>query len=802
MHNLTKEVIEQLRLKHPHPGSQDPSVLPDITSELPDSVLFEGIDALSIQNAAKDIDGAGGPSQVSAQIWKHMICSRFHLKESEKLAQTIADFVKILCTEQIPSQYLTEFLAGRLIPLDKDPGSESPEIRPIGIGEVLRRIASNAVTRFLKNDIQLAAGALQTCSGTESGIEAAIHAMKAHYEEEECEAVLLIDAKNAFNSLNRQVALHSIRERCPAFHCFLKNCYKNPTELFVVDGDRNKEVILGSEGATQGDPSAMAMYSISIQPLIHYLAVNQDNTLPIAKQAWFADDGTGGGAILQLKKMWENVIEMGPKYGYFPKASKSILIVKGMENLPKARSVFKDTGVQVTIEGDRHLGSVLGSESFKHDFVKRKITSWVKDIEELSVVAKEEPQIAYSAFTKGLSSRWCYIQRTIEGISELFKPLEDAISQSLIPAILGRKVNTLERDMLALPLRHGGLGIQNPTKTSDREYEASKKITKQLTELILNQDQDLSKVDKSQINKTKADLKLEKEIAYTAEKKRIENLITSEPKKRAFLMAGEKGSSSWLSALPLRSLGYCLNKKDFRDSLLLRYNWPIPDVCKHCTCGLSNSVNHALTCKKGGYVTFRHDILVETEAELLREAKCRNVYTEPSLLPTCEQMHPNGTITADGARLDIVATGLYGKNEKTFMDVRITHANAPSNLSIPVDKLLLKNEAEKKTKYASRVINTERATFIPLVFTTAATTAPECNKFHKRVAELIANKRKEQYGKVLSYIRTRISFAMLKSILVSIHGVRDKQGRKDGGTVCASDVAFGLIPEEKAYECR
>ena len=132
MHNLTKEVVEQLRLKHPLPGSQDPSVLPDITSELPDPVLFEGIDALSIQNAAKDIDGAGGPSQVSAQIWKHMICSKFHLKESEKLAQTIADFVKILCTEQVPSQYLAEFLAGRSIPLDKDPGSESPEIRPIG----------------------------------------------------------------------------------------------------------------------------------------------------------------------------------------------------------------------------------------------------------------------------------------------------------------------------------------------------------------------------------------------------------------------------------------------------------------------------------------------------------------------------------------------------------------------------------------------------------------------------------------------------------------------------------------------
>ena len=73
------------------------------------------------------------------------------------------------------------------------------------------------------------------------------------------------------------------------------------------------------------------------------------------------------------------------------------------------------------------------------------------------------------------------------------------------------------------------------------------------------------------------------------------------------------------------------------------------------------------------------------------------------------------------------------------MDVRITHPIAPSNLKTPVDKLLLKNEAEKKTKYGSRVKNAEQASFTPLVFTTAATTAPECNKFHKHLAELMSN---------------------------------------------------------------
>ena len=299
----------------------------------------------------------------------------------------------------------------------------------------------------------------------------------------------------------------------------------------------------------------------------------------------------------------------------------------------------------MTLEGERHLGAVLGSDTFKHTFVERKVNSWIKDIEDLADVAKEEPQIAYSAFTKGLASRWCYVQRTVEGISHLFSPLEDAIRGKLIPAILGRSINDVERDILALPLRYGGLGIQNPVLTADREYKASKLITQQLTEMIFNQDQDLSKLDRPLITKTKAELKLEKEKCYSAEKNRLENLITSDPKRRAFSIASQKGSSSWLSALPLRSLGYCLNKKDFRDSLMLRYNWPIPDVANHCSCGAKNSVNHALSCKKGGYVTFRHDVLVETEAELLREAKCRNVYTEPSLLSTSAELHPRGTIS-------------------------------------------------------------------------------------------------------------------------------------------------------------
>ena len=97
-----------------------------------------------------------------------------------------------------------------LIPLNKNPG-----VRPIGVGEVLRRIMGKAVSWACKEEIKQAAGPLQTCAGFQAGAEAAIHAMQSFFREEETDAVLLIDASNAFNSMNRRAALVNIQVSCP-----------------------------------------------------------------------------------------------------------------------------------------------------------------------------------------------------------------------------------------------------------------------------------------------------------------------------------------------------------------------------------------------------------------------------------------------------------------------------------------------------------------------------------------------------------------------------------------------------------
>lgn len=78
VHQLSEEVITELKKKHPEPGTENPLAFLDIKSEPTDPVIFENLDATMIQKAAKDLDGAGGPTRVNAQIWKLMICSKLH----------------------------------------------------------------------------------------------------------------------------------------------------------------------------------------------------------------------------------------------------------------------------------------------------------------------------------------------------------------------------------------------------------------------------------------------------------------------------------------------------------------------------------------------------------------------------------------------------------------------------------------------------------------------------------------------------------------------------------------------------
>ena len=118
--------------------------------------------------------------------------------------------------------------------------------------------------------------------------------------------------------------------------------------------------------------------------------------------------------------------------------------------------------------------------------------------------------------------------RTISNIETLLILLDNTIRSILLPALLnGYSCSDMERNLISLPAKFGGLGIFKHQERSSVEYANSSKI------------------------------------------------IT------------------------------------FWDTLYLRYNIQLRNLPSHCVCGKNFSIEHPLSCPKGGFISLKHNELRE-----------------------------------------------------------------------------------------------------------------------------------------------------------------------------------------------
>ena len=632
---------------------------------------------------------------------------------------------------------------------------------------------------FSKNALFKSYGVIYLAIGAAiSGCEAAVLAMRQIFESADAEAILLVDASNAFNSLNRQTALRNIQHLCPPLFKVLVNTYRENTQLFI-DG----ETIMSQEGTTQGDPLAMAMYAIAITPLIHHL---KDTAV---HQAWFADDATAGGNLTNLKEWWEQIVRLGPDYGYYPNALKTWLVVKeGKES--DAATLFEGTGVSITTEGKRHLGAAIGTQTFIEKYVQQKVSKWVNEVERLSSIATSQPHAAYSAFTHGLAGKWAYIARTIPNVENLFKPLEEVIRKQFLPSVTGQNAfGENERDLLALPSRLGGLGIPDPSKQAAPQHAACRNITAPLVELIVSQ----SEVYDPETKAAQTRAKNRTRYFHRQQQARAAAELKAELPQRlqkAIDVSSEKGASSWLSTLPIAEHGFALHKGAFRDALCLRYGWQPQHLPTHCVCGSKFDVEHALSCPRGGFPSIRHNEIRDITANLMSEV-CHAVGTEPCLQPVTGELLTHRTANREeGARLDIVAQSFWGRDRQSaFFDVRVFNPYAQTYRNSSLLQSYRKNELEKKRAYDERVREIEHGSFSPLVFSAAGGMGSTATVVYKRLASLLADKRNTTYSTTLHWLRCRLNFSLLRSAVMCLRGSRTTAHWKTNYSTESIDLA-------------
>ena len=782
---IDDNTIKQLQEKHPKGAEAEEEDLMKGQKGEVHTVTFNRIDGIMVKRAAIDTKGSAGPSGMDANIWRMLLTSRRSPTITTDLRNAIAHLARKMCTEEC--QHLEPILNSRLIPLRNSHNG----VRPIGIGEVLRRIIGRCVMKVLKEDVQEAAGNLQTCTGKQAGAEAAIHAMRNIFNEEDCEAVLLIDASNAFNTINRKAMLHNIGIICPVMSKFVENTYKVAPRLILSEGNDIKS----NEGTTQGDPIAMAVYALGLSVLQR--KIDQQHTG--AKHVAFADDIAGAGSLQAVKKFWEETKKKGPSLGYHPNASKSCLIVKP-EKETEAQRLFSGTGIRITVDGHKHLGAVIGSENFKDTYMKDLVDGWILEIQELTKIAKTEPHAAYTNFIFSMKHKWNYAMRTIPNISQHMQALESTIKSEFLPTLLMHEVSDNLRNLIALPARMGGMGIINPVTIADAEYENSTSLTRQLTELIIKQD-NKGKINQKNIQEIKRKISKEKEKSQKVKLQELQNQEEVDiTQRRKIEMNNEKGASNWLSTMPIKEQGFSLTKDEFHTAVAIRYGLPISRLPEYCVCGTNFSVDHSMVCKKGGFISQRHNELRDMTHELLSEV-CSNVEKEPLLQPLSGEVFKYSTTnTRDNARLDLSAEGFWTRGERAFFDVRVFDPVAPSYIDQRLQTAHRLHEEQKRRMYEERVINVEHASFTPLIFTIAGGMGKEAQKVYSNIAESIAMSRGQSKSVVVAWMRSKISFSLLRSAVRCVRGTRSKT-RNEQAEVQHTDipcaVSVGRITTKK-----
>ena len=275
------------------------------------------------------------------------------------------------------------------------------------------------------------------------------------------------------------------------------------------------------------------------------------------------------------------------------------------------------------------------------------------------------------------------------------------------------------------------------------------------------------------MNEIKKPIAKERELKQKEQLKSIlysEDLTEIERKK--IEICQESGASNGLTALPLREAGFSLNKQEFRDALAIRYNISIKGLPETCACGSEFTCDHAMICKKGGFLSLRHNNLRDITYELLSEV-CKGVENEPMLQPlTGETLKYQTAKTENNARMDASALGFWCRDQRAFFDIRVFDPVDHSHAHQSLDAAHSKQENEKRRQYEDRILQVEHTAFTPLVFTIAGGMNKRTKKFFSRLGEMLAEKRLQPKSIVSSWIRCRVSFSLLRSAARCLRGTR------------------------------
>ena len=217
---------------------------------------------------------------------------------------------------------------------------------------------------------------------------------------------------------------------------------------------------------------------------------------------------------------------------------------------------------------------------------------------------------------RSVQSKWIYLQRVVPNCGSFFASLEHLISERLLPTIFGCEISLPERTLFSLPARMGGLNVRIPTTTDQTNYTTSRRLTCLITDALKGNA--IFDIDEYSVNFHSVREEVTRARDVSLERLFQDTLLQlNDVQQRAVIRAKDEKMSSWLTVLPVAKHHFDLSAQEFRDALAIRYRKPLLGVPPNCDgCGAPFDLSHALSCRRGGLITQRHNEVCDAFRDL------------------------------------------------------------------------------------------------------------------------------------------------------------------------------------------
>ena len=313
------------------------------------------------------------------------------------------------------------------------------------------------------------------------------------------------------------------------------------------------------------------------------------------------------------------------------------------------------------------------------------------------------------------------------------------------------------------------MGLIIPSEICQKEYENSREITKETTNKVMRNEIQFQE-NRVSTTKLKSNIKNQKKKLNDAKLLEVTNNTSFKTKLRSIEASTENGASICLTVIPTKQFVF-LEKQSIWNAIRMRYNIPLERSPTLCVCGDSFNLQHALSCPQGGLVITRHNEMRNLTSEILGKG-CKNVVIEPLLTLLTGKEFPKSSNTINQTSTDVSARGLWINGQTAFCDVRVFNPLARCHLHHSLSAVHKKNENEKERKYNQRILQVEHGSFTPIVFQCFGGMSWECSRFFLHTAERLANRGKQPKSKISAWIKARLNFALIRSMLLCLRETR------------------------------